>query len=81
MRLHSAGHIPVVHLEIVDGVFFAEERDEAADAGGIELRIGNLLVDGRPLLQRGDDLAQLGLRWLACCDEDLRRRRLEVVRG
>ncbi len=40
-RLHSAGRFSVVHLDIVDGVFVPEERNEAAGPDGFELGIGN----------------------------------------
>jgi predicted nucleotidyltransferase len=80
-RLHGAGRFSVVHLDIVDGVFVAEERDEAAGPDGFELGIGNLLVYSHTLLERGDYLAQLRHRWLPYYDEALRLRRLDMVRG
>jgi predicted nucleotidyltransferase len=80
-QLHGAGRFSVVHLDIVDGVFLPEDRDEAAGPDGFELGIGNLLVNSHPLLERGDYLAQLRHRWLPYYDEDLRRRRFEMVRG
>lgn len=80
-RLHGAGRFSVVHLDIVDGVFVPEERDEAAGPDGFELGIGNLLVYSQALLERGDYLAQLRHRWLPYYDETLRLRRLDMVRG
>jgi hypothetical protein len=80
-RLRRAGRFSAVHLDIGDGIFAPEERDEAAGPDGFELGIGNLLVYSSALLERGDYRAQLRHRWLPYYDEDLRRRRLAMVRG
>jgi len=78
--LRGTGLYSVVHLDIVDGVFAPEERDEAAGPDGFELGIGNLLVYAQPLLQNGDYLEQLKRHWLPYYGDDLRRRRLDMVR-
>lgn len=78
--LRRAGQYSEVHLDIVDGVFAPEERDEAAGPDSFELAIGNLLVYSQPLLQNGDYLEQLKRHWLPYYGDDLRRQRLGMVR-
>lgn len=78
--LRSAGQYSEVHLDIVEGAFAPEPRDEAAGPDGFELEIWNLLVYSRPLLIHGDYLEQLKQQWLPYYAESLRRERLEMVR-
>jgi predicted nucleotidyltransferase len=76
----KVGRYSVVHLDIIDGVFVPEERDEAAGPDSFEVAIGNLLVYSVPLWQNSDYLAHLKRRWLPYYDEDLRQQRLCLVR-
>jgi predicted nucleotidyltransferase len=78
--LRGAGQYSEVHLNIVEGAFAPEPRDEAAGPDGFELEIGNLLVYSQPLLVHGDYLDQLKQQWLPYYAESLRRERLEMVR-
>ena len=78
--LLGAGQYSEVHLDIVDGAFAPEERDEAAGPDGFELGIGNLLVYSQPLLLHGDYLEQFKQQWLPYYGETLRRERLDTVR-
>jgi len=78
--LRSAGQYSEVHLNIVEGAFAPEPRDEAAGPDGFELEIGNLLVYSQPLLVSGDYLDHLKQQWLPYYAESLRRERLERVR-
>ncbi len=78
--LRGAGQYSEVHLDIVDGAFAPEERDEAAGPDGFELGIGNLLVYSQPLLLNGDYLERLKQQWLPYYGETLRRERLDMVR-
>jgi len=78
--LRRAGTFSVVHLDIEDDRLdlVPHPVDEYPD--DFELGIGNLLVYGVPLWERGDLLDGLRRRWLPYYDEALRRQRLAEVR-
>lgn len=59
-RLRRAGRFSVVHLDLVDGDFAPQERDEAVGPDGFELGIGDLLEYGHPLLERDERIEKGG---------------------
>lgn len=78
--LRRAGRFSVVHLDFVDGCFVPQPVDEDLGPDWLEVGIGNLLVYGVPLWERGEYLHELRARWLPYYEEALRRERLEGVR-
>jgi hypothetical protein len=79
--LRRAGRFAEVHLDLIDGDFFPQERDEAAGPDGFELGVGNFLAYSVPLWQSSDYFDRLQRRWLPFYDEILRQERLQMVRG
>jgi hypothetical protein len=78
--LKTAGKYSVVHLDFVDGAFAPQERDEAAGPDGFELELGNFLAYSVPLWQGSDYLSHLKAQWLPYYSDELRARRLTMVR-
>lgn len=78
--LEKVGKYSVVHPDFVDGVFAPRERDEAAGPDDFELGIGNFLAYSVPLWEGSDYLARLKQQWLPYYSEDLRLKRLAMVR-
>jgi hypothetical protein len=79
-NLKTVGKYSVVHLDFVDGVFIPQERDEASGPDGFELGIGNLLAYSVPLWQSSDYLIRLKKQWLPYYSDDLRAKRLSMIR-
>jgi predicted nucleotidyltransferase len=79
--LKRIGAYSEVHLDIVDGVFAPQERDEAAGPDDFEVGVGNFLAYSVPLWQGSDYWMRLKDQWLPYYDEDLRIQRLNMVRN
>ena len=78
--LAKAGAYSVVHLDIVDGAFAPQERDEAAGPDDFEVEVGNRLAYSAPLWEGSDYYRSLQRHWLPYYGEELRRARLAMVR-
>jgi predicted nucleotidyltransferase len=78
--LREVGQYSEVHLDFIDGVFTPAEQEEGGSQDPFELEIGNYLVYGLPLWQSGEYLAGLKRKWLPFYADDLRMRRLMMVR-
>ena len=79
-ELKQVGKYTEVHLDIIDGRFSPQPRDEVAEPDGFELEIGNYLAYSVPLWQGDDYLDQLKEKWLPYYDEMLRNQRQVMVR-
>jgi hypothetical protein len=79
-RLEAAGKYAQVHLDLIDGQFEPSPHEWTSGPDSFEVEIGNYLVYGVPLWQRGDYLDRLKARWLPYYGEDLRRERLATGR-
>ncbi len=79
-ELEAVGTFSELHLDIIDGLFAPVERGWTGGPDGFELEIGNYLVYGQPLWQRGEMLGVLRRHWLPYYDDSLRRQRLAAAR-
>jgi hypothetical protein len=75
---------PIVRYSAIDLDVFGPgiepgPRGWTSGPDDFELRIGNWIAYGEPLLERGNALAALRARLLPYYDDDLRRRRLDEV--
>ena len=74
------GRFSVVHFDYVDGTYDAPTWDDGGGPDSFELEIGNQLAYGVPLWEGSNYLTQLKKKWLPYYDEDLRQKRLAMVR-
>ena len=79
-RLKQHGPFAVLHLDHFNGRFIPSVWDDGGGPDGFELAIGNRLVYGVSLWERGEDLMRLKSDWLPYYDEALRRQRLGMVK-
>jgi hypothetical protein len=80
-RLKQHGPFAVLHLDHFNGRFVPSVWDDGGGPDGFELAIGNRLVYGVLLWERGEYLARLKSDWLPYYDEALRRQRLVMVKN
>ncbi len=79
-RFQQSGKHAHVHLDLVAGQYTPTEWDDGGGPDGFELEIGNQLAYGAPMHAAGPYYRQLQAEWLPYYGEDLRRRRLAMVR-
>jgi hypothetical protein len=80
VALRRAGAFSVVHLDIENGRLDPAPHPDDEYPDTFEIGIGNMLVYSVSLLERGELLTDLRLRWLPYYDEKLRLERLAAVR-
>lgn len=78
--LEAVGAFSELHLDIIDGLFAPGKRDWTGGPDSFELEIGNFLVYGQSLWERGESLEMLRRHWLPYYDDSLRRERLAQAR-
>jgi predicted nucleotidyltransferase len=79
--LKAIGLYSHVDLEFTRARFSPGGHGWTSGADGFELEIGNLLAYSAVLWEGGSYLAELSAKWLPYYPDDLRRSRLEMVRG
>ncbi len=79
-RLAGVSRYAQANLTYIDGMFRPGARNGAGGPDSFELEIGNTLVYGAPLWERGSRYQRLREEWLPYYDEKLRRERLSAVR-
>lgn len=79
-RFRASGEHAQVHLDVVRGDFEPETWDDGGGPDGFELSIGNLVAYGAPMDGPGPYFRQLQEQWLPFYGDDLRLRRLAMVR-
>ncbi|GAP12475.1 hypothetical protein LARV_00210 [Longilinea arvoryzae] len=76
----AGGPFRQVHLDVTIGQFIPSEWDDGGGPDAFEIGIGNLLR-AAPLGQRGGHFLQFRQLWLPYYMEEMRIRRLQMVRG
>ena len=79
--LRRVGRFSEVHLDFFDGIFIPIQRDEAAGPDNFEIEIGNYLAYSQTLWEGGGYSTSLKRQWLPYYGDDLRKQRLNTVRG
>jgi predicted nucleotidyltransferase len=79
-RFKQSGPFAQVHLDLFDGQFVPSVWDDGGGPDTFEVEIGNRLAYSAPLATAGPYYRQLQAQWLPYYSDDLRRRRLAMVR-
>ena len=79
-ELFRVGAYSEVHLSLTDGEFHPKPREFTSGPDEFELEIGNIVAYGIPLWTNGDSFKKLQTKWLPYYGEDLRKRRLDMVK-
>jgi hypothetical protein len=79
-RFRSSGKFKQVHLDVFDGHMVPTVWDDGGGPDSFEVEIGNRLAYAAPLHQSGTYFRQLQSEWLPYYGEELRLRRLAMVR-
>jgi hypothetical protein len=79
-RFSRAGQFAKVHVDVFNGLFTPQVWDDGGGPDDFELEIGNRIVYGAPLGKPGNYYHELQRRWLPYYDNDLRTKRLSMVR-
>ena len=80
LRFRHAGRFTYVHVDVFDGQFEPTLWDDGGGPDTFEVEIGNRIRHAAPIGARGCHFEQLQARWLPYYDDDLRLRRLTMVR-
>jgi predicted nucleotidyltransferase len=75
--LRSAGRYADVHLDLLDGTFVPDKREEVGEPDSFEIEIGNLIAYSVPLWQGSEYYSRLRKKWLPYYSDALRSERLE----
>jgi hypothetical protein len=76
----QSGYSTKLHLDIFDGYFSPQIWDDGGGPDLFELEIGNRIAHAKPLYKKGDRFEQLCKQWLPYYDDELRSRRLHMVK-
>jgi predicted nucleotidyltransferase len=79
-QFRAAGRFTQVHLDVFDGRFAPPIWDDGGGPDAFEVEIGNRVAYSAPLDSPGPYFGQLQARWLPYYDDDLRQRRLAMIR-
>lgn len=79
-QLRRLGRFTAVHLDWVTGSYVPTVWDDGGGPDGFELEVGNHIAYSFPLLCNGTRFEDLRSTWLPYYDENLRIRRLAMVR-
>jgi len=79
-QFRNTGRLTQVHLDVFDGRLIPTVWDDGGGPDDFEVEIGNRLVYAAPLHEAGAYFRQLQSQWLPYYAEDLRLRRLTMVR-
>ena len=79
-QFQAAGRFTQVHLDVFDGRFAPPVWDDGGGPDTFEVEIGNRIAYAAPLDVPGPYFRELQARWLPYYDNDLRQRRLAIVR-
>jgi predicted nucleotidyltransferase len=80
VEFRESGRFTQVHLDVIDGHFVPGIWDDGGGPDTFEVEIGNRVAYAVPLGAPGDHFQRLQASWLPYYDEDLRVRRLRMVR-
>lgn len=80
LAFRNVGRFTRVHLDVFDGRFSPTVWDDGGGPDSFEVEIGNRVALAAPLDAPGRFFQELQARWLPYYDEDLRARRLTMVR-
>jgi predicted nucleotidyltransferase len=75
-----SGRFTQIHLDVFDGQFVPSVWDDGGGPDAFEVEIGNRVAYGAPLGTAGPFYRRLQAQWLPYYSDDLRRRRLAMVR-
>jgi predicted nucleotidyltransferase len=79
-EFRSGGRFRQVHLDLFDGRMTPAVWDDGGGPDSFEVEIGNRIAYAVPLHEAGTTFRELEARWLPYYEEDLRLRRLAMVR-
>jgi predicted nucleotidyltransferase len=80
LQFKRSSRFAQVHLDFFNGEMLPTVWDDGGGPDGFELEIGNRLAYAAPLSEAGSYFLQLQSQWLPYYDNDLRLRRLAMVR-
>jgi predicted nucleotidyltransferase len=80
LKFRHAGRFTYVHVDVFDGQFGPTVWDDGGGPDSFEVEIGNRVAYAAPFAQPGRFFQELQARWLPYYDDDLRVRRLTMVR-
>lgn len=80
LEFRHAGRFTHVHVDVFDGPFGPTVWDDGGGPDTFEVEIGNRVAYAAPVDQAGRSFQVLQARWLPYYDDDLRVRRLTMVR-
>lgn len=81
LEFRHAGRFTHVHVDVFDGQSGPTVWDDGGGPDSFEVEIGNRVAYAAPLGEPGWFFRELQARWLPYYDDDLRGRRLPMVRG
>jgi predicted nucleotidyltransferase len=76
----QSGRFTQVHLDLFDGQFVPSVWDDGGGPDTFEVEVGNRVAYAAPLATAGPHYRRLQAHWLPYYSDDLRRRRLAMVR-
>lgn len=79
-QFRQAGRFSQVHLDVLDGRIAPSIWDDGGGPDSFEVEIGNRFAHSLPLHEAGPPFRELQAEWLPYYPEDLRQRRLTMVR-
>ena len=79
-HFRQAGRFAQVHLDVFDGRITPSIWDDGGGPDSFEIEIGNRFAHSLPLHEAGTHFLELQAEWLPYYSEDLRLRRLTMVR-
>jgi predicted nucleotidyltransferase len=81
LAFRHSGRFTGVHLDVFDGKFAPAVWDDGGGPDSFEVEIGNRIAYAAPLADPGARFLELQAHWLPYYDEELRLRRLAMVRA
>ena len=80
LQFRSAGQFANVHLDVIAGQYTPAEWDDGGGPDYFEVELGNHIAYAAPLHEIGSYYRELQRQWLPYYADDLRSRRLRMVR-